>query len=258
MGKETGISWTDHTFNPWWGCTKVSPGCDHCYAETQDAKFSADPHWGKGVPRRVFGEKHWNEPMKWQKDAAAAGRIDKVFCASMADVMDDEAPKDERERLWWLIDDTPNLLWQLLTKRPQRYTRYLPKQGFKHDNVILGTTTEDQEFYNIRMPHLNDAVLFLRRLGFMHRVNNFISYEPALGPIKMGALHPDWVIFGGETGNGRRPMEIEWAENMKAECEYLGIPFFMKQVSAFNPKTAASLIPEHMLVRNFPDIPEVK
>jgi protein gp37 len=254
VGKDTGISWTDHTFNPWWGCTKVSLGCDHCYAETQDAKFSPDPHWGKGVARRTFGDAHWNEPLKWQKAAEKAGRTEKVFCASMADVMDDEAPEGQRERLWDVINQTPNLLWQLLTKRPQRYTRYLPKDGFRHDNVILGTTTENQQFYNVRMRLLNDAVIELRLRGFVHQVQNFISYEPALGPIKMGPLHPDWVIFGGETGAGRRPMELAWAEAIKAECEYIGIPFFMKQMSAFRPATAASMIPAHLLVRQFPEV----
>jgi protein gp37 len=251
MGEVTGIAWTDHTFNPWHGCTKVSPGCDNCYAEAFDKRVGG-AHWGKGEPRRVFGEKHWNEPLKWNKKAQADGVKTKVFCASMADVMDDEAPKGQRERLWALIDQTPNLLWQLLTKRPHRYTRYLPKDGFQHDNVILGTTTESQEFYDVRMRHLDDAVIFLRQRGFMRQVQNFISYEPALGPIQMGALYPDWVIFGGETGAGRRPMELEWAEAIKAECEYIGIPFFFKQMSAQTPKQAAALIPAHMLVREFP------
>lgn len=251
LSRETNISWTGATFNPWWGCTKVSPGCDHCYAEAQDKRYGGD-HWGKGVPRRVMSDEHWKGPLKWNKQAQVDGVKLKVFCASMADVMDDEAPEGQRERLWSLIDQTPNLLWQLLTKRPQRYPRYLPKKGFLFDNVILGATTESQEFYDVRMRPLDYAVCILRGRGFMHPVQNFISYEPALGPIKMGPLHPDWVIFGGETGAVRRPMELAWAKTIKAECDYIGIPFFMKQMSAQTPAAAAALIPTDLLVRDFP------
>lgn len=265
MGKETGISWTDHTFNPWWGCTKVSPGCDHCYAETQDAKFSNQAHWGKGVARRTFGEKHWAEPLNWQKAAAKAGRVDKVFCASMADVMDDESPVGEWEKLISLINETPNLLWQLLTKRPQRFVKRLPVMGFSYDNVILGTTTENQEFYDVRMEPLRLAAYYLTQRNLDRRnvypleperrlVQTFVSYEPALGPITMtGRYKPDWLIFGGETGTGHRDMDVAWAENIKAECEIFGVAFFMKQMGAYRPATAAQIIPTHLLVRQFPE-----
>src|SRR6185437_14583692 len=115
MGEVTSIAWCDHTFNPWHGCTKVSPGCDNCYAATFDKRVGGN-HWGKGVERRVFADKHWREPLKWNEDAAASRVRRRVFCASMADVMDDEAPAGQRERLWALIDDTPHLDWLLLTK----------------------------------------------------------------------------------------------------------------------------------------------
>src|ERR1035438_1812836 len=133
MGETTGISWTDATFNPWWGCTKVSPGCDHCYAETFDKRvFGVKAHWGKDAPRRLMSDHYWKDPIRWDKKAAKEGVKRKVFCASMADILDDDAPEGQRERLWDLIDQTPNLIWQLLTKRPQRYERYLPKD-FKHN-----------------------------------------------------------------------------------------------------------------------------
>lgn len=265
MAEGTSISWTDNTFNPWWGCTKVSPGCDHCYAETVDAKFSSDPHWGKGVPRKVFGDAHWNEPLKWQRAAAKAGRVEKVFCASMADVMDDEAPAGEWMRLISLINDTPNLLWQLLTKRPQRYIHRLPVAGFAYDNVILGSTTENQEFYDVRINPLQEAASYLygrnldRRLSYplepeRRIVQTFVSYEPALGPITMhDRLAPSWLIFGGETGKERRSMEVAWAENIKSECELRGVAFFMKQMSAHRPAKASQLIPPHLLFRQFPE-----
>jgi protein gp37 len=252
MGKETGISWTDHTFNPWWGCTKVSPGCDHCYAETVDAKWGGVPHWGKGVPRMKFGAAHWRQPLAWNKAAGEAGEIRKVFCASMADVMDDEAPAGERERLWDLIDRTPNLVWQLLTKRPQRYMRYLPQSGFEHNNVWLGTTAENQRFYFSRIEELVEAEEFLGANKF-EGVTTFVSYEPALGPISMRGLEkPDWLIFGGETGGDRRPMNMRWAENIRDECAEFGVSFFMKQMSAFAPAQAAKLIPAELLILQFP------
>jgi protein gp37 len=264
MGAQTGISWTDRTFNPWWGCTKVSPGCDHCYAEQLDARYGGDDtHWGKGARRRVFADKHWNQPLQWNARAARTNLIEKVFCASMADVMDDEAPEGQRDRLWRLIDATPNLFWQLLTKRPQRYVRYLPKQGFKHDNVILMATVESQEFYASRITALYRAAGDLETRnsftrGANQRVPTGISYEPALGPLSIReypGLRPDWLIFGGETGAGRRPIQIRWAEDIKDECEEFGIAFFMKQVSAHTPARASALIPSHLLVRQFPDLP---
>ena len=251
MGKETSIAWTQHTFNPWWGCTEISAGCDACYARVLDARWGGD-HWGKGKPRRVFGDKHWNEPLKWDRTAQAEGTQHKVFCASMADVMDDEAPKGQRERLWELIDNTPNLIWQLLTKRPQRYKRYLPA-SFKHGNVWLGTSAEDQANYDLRWPNL-------RAVADVLNLTTFISYEPALGPLTLRTgvedFHfkvPDWVICGGESGNNRRPMEQKWAENLLKECHLYSVKFFMKQFGARTPEEGATLIPAHLLVREFPN-----
>lgn len=258
MGKETNIAWTDHTFNPWHGCTEASPGCDHCYARTVDTRWGGPSHWGKGVPRRTFNDDHWRDPIRWNKAAKAAGAVEKVFCLSMGDVMDDEAPDGARERLWDLVDQTPWLLWQFLTKRPQRYLRYLPADGFENSNVILGATTEDQQRWNERMPHLFEAGHTLhRRNGFRRantaRVQIFASYEPAIGPIIPPGLMPDWVIFGGETGPERRPMELAWAKQMAWECEHRGAAFFMKQMTAANPAKAAALIPAEMLIRQFPE-----
>lgn len=244
MGQTTQISWTDHTFNSWWGCTKVSAGCDHCYAEAFDKRVGGE-HWGKGVPRRIFGDAHWNQPLRWNREAEKRGVQELVFCASMADVMDDEAPDGQRERLWALIDKTPYLIWQLLTKRPQRYDRYLPA-SFLHKNVWLGCTTEDQENYELRIRHLQDA-------AESRDLISFISYEPALGPIIMkGLLKPDWVICGGESGSGHRPMDPAWAESMKSQCVTHGIKFFMKQMSAHTPTKGAELIPASLLLREFP------
>jgi protein gp37 len=253
MGEQTGISWTDHTFNPWWGCTKVSPGCDHCYAETFDKRVGGE-HWGKGQPRRVFADKHWNEPLKWNRDAEAEQRRHYVFCASMADVMDDEAPEGARERLWNLIDQTPWLIWQLLTKRPHRYERYLPATEFKWNNVWYGTTAENQEFYDVRFPIVKDIAI--RRGGV-----DWISYEPAIGPLSIVQsplsgfyynLPPDWIIFGGESGNGRRGCDPEWAASLLKECREHGVSFFMKQMGGRTPADGKAAIPAHLMVQEFP------
>lgn len=252
MSETTGISWTDSTFNPWWGCTKVSAGCDHCYAETFDKRTGGD-HWGKGAERRVFADKHWNEPLKWNRDAV--GKTHRVFCASMADVMDDEAPAGQRERLWELIDSTPYLTWQLLTKRPHRFSRYLPYR-FAHKNVWLGCTAENQEMYDVRWP-------LLRQASLEYDLTSFISYEPAIGSVSMhdcADRHPEWkanefpgwLIFGGETGAGRREMQAQWAESIAKECLDNGTAFFMKQMSAVNPTKAKELIPIELLIHEFP------
>lgn len=264
MGKETGISWTDHTFNPWWGCTEVSPGCDRCYARVLDARWypkivtelvdgvltdtKVAEHWGKGAPRREFGDKHWNEPLRWNADAAREGRKHLVFCASMADVMDDEAPAGARERLWALIDSTPNLIWQLLTKRPHRYGSVLP-QYFRHGNVWLGTTAEDQRYYDVRWP-----ILALAARAW--KCPAWISYEPALGPLtisKWFPRFPDWMIFGGESGAGRRDCEAKWARDLRDECENIEVAFFMKQMSAATAPEGKALIPADLMIQQYPE-----
>lgn len=247
VGETTSISWTDHTFNPWIGCTQVSPGCDNCYAMTLDKRWGKDS-WGKGKPRRVTSDTYWQQPLRWNRDAEKEGRKHMVFCASMADVMDDEAPEGQRERLWNLIDETPNLVWQLLTKRPQRYERYLPAM-FRFGNVILGTTAEDQPNYDIRWWILRDICRELR-------LQPWISYEPALGPLTMLTQEelPKWIIFGGESGANRRPCEREWADNLLAECRNHGVKFFMKQMGGRTPTEGKAAIPPELMIQEFPNL----
>src|SRR5262245_52074261 len=165
MGKDSGIEWTHHTFNPWWGCMKVSPGCEHCYAETFSIRVGKKV-WGPKADRRFFGDAHWAEPLKWNAVAARAGERHRVFCASMADVFEDRRELDgHRARLWRLIAATPHLDWLLLTKRPENLARMLPwyshwenRVAFEPDepwpNVWLGTTVEDQQRADERIPHL--------------------------------------------------------------------------------------------------------
>src|SRR5690349_17550018 len=134
MAEQSGISWTDATFNPWWGCVKISPACHNCYAATWAQRFGVD--WGVDARRRVFPDTHWNDPIRWNRAGAKEGKRRRVFCASMADVFetlpqghpDTDAIRDARWRLWNLIQLTPWLDWLLLTKRPQSIRTYLPPE----------------------------------------------------------------------------------------------------------------------------------
>src|SRR5581483_4117136 len=138
------ISWTHHTFNPWWGCTEISPACDNCYAREWAKRF--DVKWGTGQPRRPASERTWAEPLRWNRAAERAGERRRVFCASMADVFDNEAPDDLRERLWALIRATPHLDWLLLTKRIGNALKMLPADWwFNYPNIWIGATVATQE-----------------------------------------------------------------------------------------------------------------
>jgi protein gp37 len=229
MAKNSSIEWTHHTFNPWWGCTKISSACDHCYAETW-AKRVGQSVWGNKAPRRFFTDKHWKEPLRWNADAIAEGVRHRVFCASMADVFERRAElNQQRERLWKLIEATPMLDWLLLTKRPQNIEKMAPWSEVWPHNVWLGTTVEDQTNALVRLPHL---------LKHKARVR-FLSCEPLLGPLdlkgwlkpdpKLGLHGIDWIIAGGESGPGSRPMLPAWARNLRDQATKAKVAFHFKQ-----------------------------
>jgi protein gp37 len=237
MGENSKIEWCDHTFNPWIGCQKVSPGCDHCYAETMMDRRYHRVQWGPHGKRMRTSPAYWRKPLQWAR--AANGNRQKVFCASLADVFDNKAPGGARDDLWALIRATPELDWMLLTKRPENIVRMLPADwGAGWFNIWLGTTCEDQEHFDRRWPILRDVPAVIR----------FISYEPALGPLVIGEARPDWIICGGESGAGdcTRFMEPAWARSVRDECGCAGVAFFMKQM------TRKRLIPADLLVRQFP------
>jgi protein gp37 len=246
VGEKTGIRWTNRTYNPWWGCTRVSPACDNCYAArvASNKKLAV---WGPKVARKRTSEANRKTPLAWNRKAGREGVRYRVFTLSMGDVMDGEVPQSWREELYDTIDQTPNLDWQLLTKRPENYLRFLPT-SFRHPNVWFGTTAESQDYYDRRWP----ALARLRER--FPAAPLWISYEPALGPLTIKGFEdrPDWVIFGGESGSGFRQMETGWAEAIKAECDELGAAFFMKQMAATTLTKADELIPTHLLVRNYP------
>ncbi len=154
MAQNSSIEWTDHTFNPWWGCAKVSPACDNCYAELW-AKRMGHQVWGAAAERRFFSDAHWTEPLAWNEEAVATGQRKRVFCASMADVFERRAElHSQRDRLWELIQSTPSLDWLLLTKRPQNVRGMVPWGKKWPANVWLGTTVENQTYAEKRLPFL--------------------------------------------------------------------------------------------------------
>lgn len=260
MGDATIIAWTNATFNIAWGCVKVSPGCAHCYAETGSSRYGHSV-WGPDADRRTFGEAHWKEPLKWNRQAQEAKKRMRVFCSSMCDIFEDH-PTIERERakLWPLIRQTPWLDWQLLTKRIERVADLLPddwKDGYP--NVWMGTSVENQHFADLRIPILLKISAAVR----------FISYEPALAPIHIEKYlgHPngwkdcksawcdhkflDWVICGGESGRGFRPMDPQWARDVRDQCEAAAVPFFFKQSSA--PRTEMGIKLDNRIIREYPE-----
>jgi len=227
VGKNSKIEWTNHTFNPWWGCVKVSPACKFCYAEAW-AKRLGESVWGPKAERRFFGPKHWAEPLKWDREASAAGVRRRVFCASMADVFEDRPELTYwRASLWTLIDQTPNLDWLLLTKRAEKIAELSPWGNNWPRNVWLGTTVENQDAAEERLPHLLRTPAMIR----------FISAEPLLGPVDLSAWIAglDWVITGGESGPRARPSSPAWFRDLLAQCVLASVPFHFKQWGDWAP-----------------------
>ena len=268
MAENSKIEWTDHTFNPWTGCTAVSPACDHCYAEGW-AKRSGHVQWGPHGERRRTTEANWRMPLNWNAEAEKTGKRARVFCASLADVFDNHKSIDDswRRDLFSLIRGTPHLDWLLLTKRPQNIPRFLHyyqtgNGGDLWPNVWLGTTVENQAEADRRIPHLLAVPAKVR----------FLSCEPLLGPVDltsmdinghqaarnlgligaycinaltgrnddMGRPCPDvprinWVICGGESGPGARPMHPDWARSLRDQCQAAGVAFHFKQWGEFRP-----------------------
>lgn len=223
MGKRTGITWCDHTFNPWIGCKKVSEGCEHCYAERDNARFGWVETWGEGY--KHTGASYWAQPLSWARSAKADGENRRVFCASLADVLDEGAPALWRRELWELILQTAEiggLEWALLTKRPQNVA-LIPAEIAALACVRLGVTVEDQHQVKARLPMLLEA----------WKGKNFVSVEPMLSrvifPVEL-MRQLDWVICGCETGPGRRPMRDEWWGELNKACRAAGVPFLLKQV----------------------------
>jgi protein gp37 len=234
MASVSKIEWTDSTFNPWIGCTKIHrragkpSACDFCYAEAW-SKRSGQVVWGD-KPRKRTTEAYWRGPLKWNATAEEfhrrMGRRQRVFCASRADVFDNQADPSWRADLFRLVRKCDQLDWQFLTKRPQNIRKMLPMDwGDGYPNVWLGVTAEDSEAYKQRAAHLLKIPAVVR----------FVSYEPAMGAIghlSIDGVAPDWLIIGGESGvraERLRPTNPLWVRAAIAECNQVGAAPFLKQ-----------------------------
>ncbi|ASW06258.1 DUF5131 family protein [Rhizobium sp. 11515TR] len=246
MAENSKIEWTDHTFNPWIGCTKVSPACDGCYAENLMANRYQRVQWGPGEDRQRTGEANWRKPIAWNKAAQAAGMRPFVFCSSLADVFDNEVDEKWRYDLMNLIEATPNLIWLLLTKRignvvrmtdPARGHRMLPR------NVAIGATIANDEEYE------RDSGKLWAVKQTLEPLFTFGSFEPLLGRVTLGQFAPDWIIAGGETDQGShkaRETPTEHFRHLRDKSREFGRAFFMKQMTRKAP------IPDDLLIRQWP------
>ncbi len=269
MGENSKIEWTHHTFNPWIGCQKVSPGCDFCYAEDMMDKRYKRVQWGPHGERVRTSAANWRKPYAWAKHAGhfeeMHGERQRVFCASLADVFDNKVPEEWRIDLWRLIAETPQLDWMLLTKRPENIQGYLPPDSISRayglkwpwPHVWLGASTEDHQRAEHRLPIL---------LGIEAAIH-FASAEPLLGRINFRRLMIDdrtWldamtgvhsatapsladlrtplppkkarlrlVITGGESGPNARPMNPQWARDIRDQCAASFNCFLHKQNGEF-------------------------
>lgn len=272
MGRETNISWTDSTFNPWLGCEKVSAGCKNCYAENDTPirvhRGKGLELWGGGAARVVTGADNWKKPARWNREAQAAGRRHRVFCASLADVFEGRRDLDApRARLFALIEQTPWLDWQLVTKRPENMMRLAPAAWANRWplNVWAGCTVENQRAAAERIPHLLRIPAVVRFLS-MEPLIEAVDLDPPTCPScgshdavtgSDGATlfcreHVDemafgawldacasakqaginWVICGGESGPKARPFDLAWAREIVTQCREAGVSCFVKQMGA--------------------------
>lgn len=248
MAETTGISWTDATFNPWIGCAKVSPGCDHCYAEVSTPSRTMKIVWGPQEARKRTSAGNWNLPVRWNAAHAAFqaqhGRRRRVFCASLADVFDNRTDPQWRADLWALVRSTPNLDWLMLTKRIGNVPAMLPADwGNGYPNVWLGISVVNQD----------EADRDISKLLSVRARVRWLSMEPLLGPVNLRLDRPvteedrqdmdswcstittaagvgiKWVVVGGESGARARDIPPGAAESLREQCRRSGVPFFFKQ-----------------------------
>lgn len=243
MGATTNISYCHHTFNAWKVCSKVSPGCDFCYAENMSAnRFGIK--FGAKEPRLTMADSTWKRPLVWDGQARRAGERRRVLCGSMCDWADNKAPPGQRSRLFDVIENTPHLDWLLLTKRAPNLARYWT--FLQPRNVWLGVSVENRK-------HGLPRIDFLRK---EHATLRWLSIEPLLedlGQIDLTGIN--WVVCGGESGAHARPMDVEWAQSILDQCRKQGVPFYMKQLSqATHSKfyTHTAYFPRDLQVREFP------
>lgn len=251
MGENSAISWCDCTFNPWLGCTEVSPACDRCYARTLMQDRYGRVVWGAGQHR--VRTKTWGDPVKWNRQAGITGKRPRVFCASLADVFDNEVPDDWRADLWRLMEATPNLRWIPLTKRIGNVAWMVPLKwldgGWPPHVGIMATLVNQEEWDRD-----------FRKLVEVPAPWRGVSAEPLLGRIDCrgfgavvngGEPRINWMITGGESGQGFRHLDMDAVRDIRDQCAFWGVTFHHKQNGGIHGKDAGCLLDgiEH---KNFP------
>jgi protein gp37 len=216
----TGIEWTDKTWNPTTGCDKISPGCLHCYAEAITQRFPRN--FPNGFKLTLHPDR-LKEPTRWRTPS-------RVFVNSMSDLFHKDVPLDFIKQVFQVIHSTPWHVYQILTKRPERLYELASKLEFPK-NIWLGVSVENQNYVN--------RIDFLRQIPVSVR---FLSCEPLLGALNLDLTDIDWVIVGGESGQGYRPMESSWARDIRDQCQKAEVAFFFKQVGGRTPKAGGKLL----------------
>lgn len=245
MGKETGISWCDHTANFWWGCMKVSDGCKNCYAETLAVERYKKPIWGPPqITARERKKAVWTDILKWDQQAGKDKVRRRVFVSSMSDFLEDHPQLESwRKEAMKIIEKLQWLDVLILTKRPENYQLLEDWFPLFPSHVWMGATVENE-----------DSTKRIEALINIPAKIHFLSVEPMLEPVLLDFhSHIDWVICGGESGSQCRPFEWDWARDLRDQCMGSGIPFFMKQGGGHpNPRHNLEDIPEDLRIREFP------
>jgi protein gp37 len=225
MGAKSSIEWTESTWNPVTGCTKISPGCDHCYAERLALRLQAmgQPNYANGF--RLTIQEHMLElPLRWKLPQV-------IFVNSMSDLFHRDVPVEYIQKVFDVMRRASQHRFQVLTKRSQRLARLSATLNWQ-PNIWMGVSVESQE-YTFRIDHLRETDAHVK----------FLSLEPLLGPLANLNLEGiDWVIVGGESGPGARVMKSEWVLDIRDQCKEAGVPFFFKQWGGTNKKKAGRLL----------------
>lgn len=225
MSAQSAIEWTESTWNPVTGCSKVSPGCAHCYAERMAKRLKAmgQPNYANGF--KVTTHEHVLElPLKWKKPQV-------IFVNSMSDLFHEEVPFDFISRVFEVMREAEWHVFQVLTKRSQRLAECAPEIAWP-ENVWAGVSVENAD-YTFRIDHLRSVEAAVR----------FLSLEPLLGPVpNLDLCGIDWAIVGGESGPKARPMAEEWVSEIRNQCLAANVPFFFKQWGGTNKKRAGRLL----------------
>ena len=239
MSDKTAIEWTDATWNPVTGCTKVSPGCAHCYAEAITLRFKRGGPFLPGKATIVLHPERLEQPKSWRTPR-------RIFVNSMSDLFHEEVPFGFVDQVFDSMEAYPQHVYQILTKRPERLLEYARMRGRRRwpDRVWIGVSVENQYWADKRIPLLRQVPAKVR----------FLSCEPLLRPLELELQGIHWVIVGGESGSKARPMKEEWVRDIRDQCLAVEVPFFFKQWGGKNCKAGGRML-EGQTWGEMPSIP---